>query len=180
MANWMKQVRSGASHVLQPGESFLGSQQFTRSSVLGAGAGTGAAVAAGGIVGGVAGAIVEKRREKREEARLEEVEQTSGVPEADVAWPGPAAIVAATERRLLFFGMRGMAGAGEVFLEIPREDLVRVDRVNVEGSLTAGRIDTLQVRFVRRDGTAVSVHAPYKWLNKRRVDAFLAAVEGLL
>ncbi len=176
MANWMKQVRKGASHVLQPGESFLAAQQLNRSSVLGEGEGSARAV--GGAIAGSAARVIDERRARREEDRQREVAESAGVPESDVEWPDPYAIVAITERRLLFFGMKGLAGAGEVFLEIPREDLVRVDRVDVEGSMAAGRIKTLQIRFVRRDGTAVSGHAPYMGLNKRRVDAFLEAVDG--
>lgn len=43
MASWMKQVKKGASHVLEPGESFLAAQQLSRSSVTGEGEGTASA-----------------------------------------------------------------------------------------------------------------------------------------
>ena len=175
MANWLKQVKKGASHVLESGESFLAAQQLNRSSVLGEGEGTARAV--GGAIAGSAARVIDERRAGREEDRQREVAEAAGVPEADVEWPGPYAIVAVTERRLLFFGMKGLAGAGDLFLEIPHGDLLRVDRIDVEGSMTAGRIKTLQVRFVRRDGTAVSGHAPYMGLNKRRVDTFLTALD---
>jgi hypothetical protein len=177
MANWMKQVTKGGSGILEPGETFVAAQQFNRSSVMGGGQGT--ATAVGGLIGGATARIVDKRREKREEARQAEVAETSRVPEADVAWPGASAIIALTDRRVLFFGMKGLAGAGDVFLEIPREQLVRIDRVDVEGSLSAGRVKTLGLRFVRSDGTAVSAHAPYLGVNKKRVDAFLGAFGGL-
>lgn len=176
MANWMKQVTKSGSHVLQSGESFLAAQQFNSSSVMGSGAGTAGAV--GGILGEAVAGVVDKRLEKREQQRQGEVEVVSGVPEADVAWPGESSLVALTDRRLLFFGMRGLAKAGDVFLEIPREDLVRIDRIDVERDLTAGRVKTLQARFVRRDGTAVSVHGPNLGVNARRLKAFLDAVDG--
>lgn len=178
MANWMKQVTKGGSRVLQPGESFLAAQQFNSSSVMGDS--QGAAGAIGGILGEAAAHVVDKRRANREEERQKEVAQGSGVPEADVSWPGESTIVAVTDRRLIFFGMRGLAGAGDVFLEIPREELVRVDRIDVEGNLKAGRVKTLQARFVRKDGTAVSVHGPNLGVNGRRLQAFLGAVDGVL
>jgi hypothetical protein len=176
MANWMKQVTKGASHVLEPGESFVAAQQFNKSSVLGGGEGTARAV--GGMIGAAAAAVVDKRREKREEERQRDVAESTGVPEADVSWPGPYSIVALTDRRLLFFGMKGLAGAGDVFHQIPRDGLVRVDRIDVEGSMTAGRIKTLEVRFVQSDGTAISAHAPYMGVNRKRVDRFLSAVDA--
>ncbi|MGH2691987.1 MAG: hypothetical protein ACRDHM_05745 [Actinomycetota bacterium] len=175
MANWMKQVTKSASHVLEPGESFLAAQQFNSSSVMGDSQGTAGAI--GGILGEAAAMVVDKRRAKREEERQRDVAEESGVQEADVAWPGESSLVALTDRRLLFFGMRGLAKAGDLFLEIPREDLVHVDRIDVEGDLKAGRVKTLQARFVRRDNTAVSVHGPNLGVNARRLKAFLDAVD---
>ena len=177
MANWMKQVNKSAAHVLEPGETFVAAQQFNSSSVMGGGSGTAGAV--GGLIGEAAAHVVDKRRARKEEARQQEVAEQSGVPEADVTWPGEYSILALTDRRLVFFGMKGLAKAGDVFLEIPRDDLVRIDRIDIEGDLKAGRVKTLQARFVRGDGTAVSVHAPYMGMNKKRVDAFLDAFGGL-
>ncbi|MGH2712237.1 MAG: hypothetical protein ACRDH9_13680 [Actinomycetota bacterium] len=177
MANWMKQVNKSGAHALEPGESFVAAQQFQSSSVFGGS--QGAAGAIGGILGEAAAHVVEKRRAKREEERQQEVADSTGVPEADIAWPGESSILALTDRRLLFFGMKGLAKAGDIFLEIPRKDLVRIDRIEIEGDLKAGRVKTLQPRFVRSDGTAVSVHAPYLGVNKKRVDAFLDSFGGL-
>lgn len=177
MANWMKQVNKSASHVLEPGEEFIAAQALSRSSVLDGGAE--AAGAVGSLVGAAAGLIVEKRRDKREDERMREVEETTGVREADVEWPSSSALVAFTGRRLLFFGMKGLAKAGDLFLEIPRDELARVDRIDVKGNLAAGRVKTLQVRFVRRDGTAVSGHAPNMGVNGKRLRAFLDAIDGI-
>jgi hypothetical protein len=176
MANWMKQAQKNAAHALKPGERFVAAQQFSRFAVA---AGGGAAAAGGGLIGAAAGHVIDKRREKREAKRQEEVQETTGVPEAAVAWPGSSALVAYTGTRLLFFGMKALAKPGDLFLEIPREDLARIDRLDVEGSLSAGRVKTLQARFVLRNGTAVSVHAPYRGVNAKRVDEFLNAVEGV-
>ena len=53
----------------------------------------------------------------------------------------------------------------------------------IGGMVTAGSLErtdgTLQVRFVRKDGTAISVHAPYMGVNAKRVDEFLNAVGGI-
>ena len=176
MANWMKQINKSASHVLEPGEEFLAAQQLSRSSVVATGEGTGFAL--GSVIGGAAAHITDKRRAKREDERQQEVAETTGVPEADVEWPGSEALVAYTGRRLLFFGMKGLAKAGEVFLEIPRDRLARVDRVDVEGNLSAGRVKTMQVRFVRTDGTAVSGHAPNMGVTAKRLKAFLDTIDG--
>ena len=177
MANWMKQVNKSASHALEPGEMFVAAQQFNSSAVMGGGEGTAHAI--GGAIGGAAARVVDQRRAKREELRQADVAEASGVPEAEVAWPGSSTIVALTDRRVLFFGMKGLAKAGDVFLEIPLGDLIRIDRVDVEGSFKAGNVKTMQARFVRRDGTAVSVHAPYMGVNRKRVDAFLDSFGGL-
>ena len=40
------------------------------------------------MIGAAAAHVVDKRRAKREEERQQEVAEDSGVPEADVAWPG--------------------------------------------------------------------------------------------
>jgi hypothetical protein len=163
MVDLAKRVSTHGADLLDPGETVLGALTLIPPSGV---SWMSAGGATGNLLGAAVGAVLDIRKDRERDEEDEPPPQAAKFP------VDGSAVVAATDKRLVFFTLsQGRAVPKEIFLEIPYTELAGLQRQNVKKRVT--------LRFVLKDGRVFDASTLVAWPNKDNAEKFFQAFERM-
>lgn len=178
MANWTKKAHRAAAPILEPGEQVVAGANVTyRQFAVSDGGFTGGLVA-GGVVGAAAGRVWDQHLEGKRAAEEAGRPKTffEELPPRQVSFPETGALGVATDCRLILFELSAMGKPGDLFFEIPLNEISAVYERDIQQKLSRGMPQSRQVLMVFDDQTTLSLFSLSSGLSRKWIEAFTGAL----